>query len=178
MVAQLCSGGLCNGRLPQQWQTTSIVVECLGNGRCPSPTELDCPGFSCAHAQKPGVFGIANLFVPLCYPKRCLPGISWARSLSKSHSVSSSALSSLRLLVQQGTQTSVLCAERCGALLHYSAGRRLHQPKPLPGILRLFYTWEFPRSVGNKDPSGNAALTHPLRIHRELQSWVVLTVPS
>ena len=41
-------------------------------------------------------------------------------------------------------------------------GCRLHQPKPLPGVPCIFYTWEFPRSVGNKDPSGNAALTHPL----------------
>ena len=46
------------------------------------------------------------------------------------------------------------------------------------GAPRLFYTWKFPHSVGNKDPSGNAALTHPPRVHRELQSWVVLTAPS
>ena len=41
-------------------------------------------------------------------------------------------------------------------------GCQLHQPKPLAGIPRLFYTWEFPCFVGNKDPSGNAVLTHPL----------------
>ncbi|KAL0596752.1 Histone demethylase UTY, partial [Plecturocebus cupreus] len=39
---------LSNGGLPQQLQTTSIVVDCLRNGRRPSPTELDRPGFSCA----------------------------------------------------------------------------------------------------------------------------------
>ena len=39
------------------------------------------------------------------------------------------------------------------------------------GIPCLFYTWEFPRSVDSKDPFGNAALTHPPRVHRELQSW-------
>ena len=46
------------------------------------------------------------------------------------------------------------------------------------GIPCLSYTWELPRSVGNKDPSGNAALTHRLRIQCGLQSWVVLTAPS
>ena len=45
------------------------------------------------------------------------------------------------------------------------AGRRhpgcwLLQAVPLPGVPRLLYTWEVPRSVGNKDQSGNAALTH------------------
>ena len=57
-------------------------------------------------------------------------------------------------------------------------GCRLRQADLLPGVPCLFYTWEFPRSVGNKDQSGNAALTHHLRIQCELQSWVVLTVPS
>ena len=51
----------------------------------------------------------------------------------------------------------------CGVLCR--AGRRhpgcwLHQPKSLPGVPRLLYTWGFPHSVGNKDQSGNAALTH------------------
>ena len=49
----------------------------------------------------------------------------------------------------------------CGSLCSATVLQR-GQPKPLPGVPRLFYTWEFPRSVGNKDPSGNAALTHPL----------------
>ena len=55
MVARLCSGGLSvmvsclsNGRLCQQWQSTSIGVACLSSGGRPSPTELHCPGFSCA----------------------------------------------------------------------------------------------------------------------------------
>ena len=51
----------------------------------------------------------------------------------------------------------------CGALCRASRrhpGCRLHQPKPLPGVPYLLYTWEFPCSVGNKDQSGNAALTH------------------
>ena len=57
--------------------------------------------------------------------------------------------------VQQGTRTSTPCGE-CwvGPAATTLAG------VPLPGVPRLLYTWEFPRSVGNKDQSGNAALTH------------------
>ena len=43
---------------------------------------------------------------------------------------------------------------------HHHPGCRLRQVVCLPGIPRLCYTWEFPHSVGNKDQSGNAALTH------------------
>ena len=42
------AGCLGNGRLRQQWQSTSVGVESLGNGGCPSHTELHHPGFSCA----------------------------------------------------------------------------------------------------------------------------------
>ena len=44
MAGCLGNGGLPgNGKLPQQWQTTSIGVECLGNGGRPYPTELGHP---------------------------------------------------------------------------------------------------------------------------------------
>ena len=39
-------------------------------------------------------------------------------------------------------------------------GCRLRQAEALPGVQLLPYTWESPRSVGNKDQSGNAAPTH------------------
>ena len=39
-------------------------------------------------------------------------------------------------------------------------GCRLRQGDLLPGVPCLPYTWEFPRSVGNKDQSGNATPTH------------------
>ena len=39
-------------------------------------------------------------------------------------------------------------------------GCRLCQAVPLPGVPRLLYTWEFFHSVGHKDQSGNAAVTH------------------
>ena len=81
------AGCLGNGRLRQQWACTSVGAVCLGNGGRPSSTDLWPLGPS-----PPGAFGIAVLFVPLRYPKRCVPGISWPGSLSKSRSVSSSAL--------------------------------------------------------------------------------------
>ena len=52
-----------------------------------------------------------------------------------------------------------LCGALCRACRCHP-GCWLHQPKPLPGVPLLLYIWEFPCSVGNKDQSGNAALTH------------------
>ena len=148
-------GCLSNGRLHQQWAYTSVGADCLNNGGRPFPMEL--------HFKKtssPGAFGITVLFVALRYPKRCVPGISWAGSLSKSCSVSSSALSGLSFLVQQGTCNSALLY---GALWSASALRCGLQSHRLLATLAktsawcpcLSYTWEFPRSVGNKDLSGN-----------------------
>ena len=94
----------------------------LPHGAAPSWVQL-CP----QGTSPPGAFGIFVLFVPLCYLKCCFPGISWAGSLSKSRSVSSSALSSLRLPVQQGTWTNALCVEHYVAPLRYSAGHRPHR---------------------------------------------------
>ena len=42
---------LGNGRLRQQWECTSVGVDILSNGEHPSPTELHCPGFSCARSE-------------------------------------------------------------------------------------------------------------------------------
>ena len=59
------AGCLGNGRLHQQWQTTSIGVECLGNGRRPSPSELGHPGFSygCHETLNPKHFQLLFVFV-------------------------------------------------------------------------------------------------------------------
>ena len=117
-------GCLGSGRLRQQWACTSVEADCLSNGRRPSPTEL--------HFKKtssPGAFGIAVLFVALHYPKHCVPGVSWAGSLSKSRSVSSSALSGISFPVQQGTRNSALLY---GALWCTSALRRGPQLPRLP----------------------------------------------
>ena len=44
-------GCLGSGRLCQQWECTSVGAECLGSGGRPSPTKLQCPGFSCARSE-------------------------------------------------------------------------------------------------------------------------------
>ena len=171
-------GCLGNGRLRQPWACTSVGVDCLGNGRRPSPTELHF-----MKTSSPVVFGIAVLFVALRYPNSVFlgfPGLAHCPSPVQSQ-VQPSQVSVCRF--NRAPIIVRFCMERCGAPLRSGVawsrtGCQLHQPRPLPGVPRLFYTWEFPCSVGNKDPSGNAALTHPLRIHRELESWVVLTVPS
>ena len=45
------AGCLGNGRLPQQWECTSVGVECLGNGGLSSPIKLHRPGFRCARSE-------------------------------------------------------------------------------------------------------------------------------
>ena len=177
------AGCLSNGRLRQQWECTSVGAGCLGNGKLLSPTELHVLGSAVPPVNSPpGAFGITVLFVPLPWPKRRFPGISRPGSLSKSRSIRwicQSALSCLRLLVQQGTRTSALCTERCGALLRCSASRRLHlllaELRWCPASLLYLGISPF---CGQQDPSGNTALTHPPCVHRELQSWAVLTAPS
>ena len=98
------TGCLGNSWLRQQWACISVGAACLGNGGRPSPTE-------CLGPPARGSFEIAVLFVPLGYPRRSVPTIPWAGPLSKSRSVSSPALSSLRLPVQQGTRTSAPCGK-------------------------------------------------------------------
>ena len=170
-------GCLGNGRLHQQWVCTSVGAVCLGNGRRPSPTELRPQG-----TPPRGAFGITVLFVPLSYRKHCDPGISWAGSLSKSRSVSSSALPSLRLPAQQGTRTSALCADCCVALPQ--RGLPPHRPPAAPAKTSAWrpasplYLGISPfcgqqRSVWKWGPDSPL-----LRIDGELQSWVVLTAPS
>ena len=56
---------LSKGGLPQQQQTTSVVVDCLSNGGCPSPTELDHPRFSCACCEPLNPEHFQLLFVPV-----------------------------------------------------------------------------------------------------------------
>ena len=102
------SVGVCclgNGRLRQQWACISVGAGCFGNGGRLSPTEhlRDC---------LTGSVWNHRFVCPTVLPKHCVPAIPLAGPLSKSHSVSSSALSSLRLPVQQGTWTSTPCGKR------------------------------------------------------------------
>ena len=171
------AGCLGNGRLRQQWACTSVGAVCLGNGGHLSPTELWPQG-----TPPQGAFGIAVLFVPLHYPKRCHPGISWAGSLSKSRSVSSLALPSLRLPAEQGTRTNALCAERCVA--PPQCGLPPHRPPAAPAKTSAWHP-ESPLYLGISPFCGQQRSvwkcgpdSPPPRIDCELQSWVVLTVPS
>ena len=168
-------GCLGNGRLHQQWACTSVGADCLGNGRRPSPMEL--------HFKKtssPGVFGILFCLSHCATPN----ALSWAGSLFKSCSVSSSALSGLRLPVQQGTRNSALL---CGPLWSGSAlwcRPQLHRLLATPVKISVWcpafvlYLGISPfcgqqRSVWKCVPDSPSP-----RIQREPQSWVVLTAPS
>ena len=148
----------------------------LPHGAAPSWVKL-CP----QGTSPPGAFGIAVLFVPLRWPKCRFPGISWPGSLSKSRSirwVCQSALSRLKLLVQQGTQTHALCAERCGAPLLCSTSHQLHQQKPLHWHPMSLLYLGISLFCGQQRSIWKCGPDSPSVVHRELQSWVVLTAPS
>ena len=163
----LGTGCLGNGWLRQQWACISVGAGCIGNGGRPSPTERLGP-------SAPGAFEIAVLFIPLGYLKRSVPAIPWAGPLSKSRSVSSPALSSLRLPVQQGTWRSAPCGERWVGPAAATPAAGL----PLPAACVCFILGNFPPLWATKiSLEMQLRLTSP-RIQRELQSWVVLTAPS
>ena len=166
-------GCVSNGRLHQQWECTSVGAECLGNDGRLSPKELHRPGFSCACTRS--VWNRCYLLSHCATPNAVSlesPGLAHCPSSVQSQ-VQPSQVSDSWFNRAPGPVRFVWSTVECRCATVLTAGCtscRLHQPKPLPGILHLFYTWEFPRSVGNKDPSGNAALNHPPRVHRELQS--------
>ena len=164
-------GCLGNGRLRQQWACISVGAGCLGNGGRPSPTEH-------LRLSAWGAFGITILSVPLGYPKRSVPAISWAGPLSKSRSVSSPALSCLRLLVQQGTRTSAPCGERWVGLAAATPAAGFARQSYCLASRVSFMLGNFPVLWTTKiSLEMQLQLTSP-RIQRELQSWVVLTAPS
>ena len=140
------------------------------------------PAGSCALREPPNS---ERLESPFCLSHCATPNaLPWAGSLFKSRSVSSSALSGLRLPVQQGTWNSALL---CGTLWSASAlghGPQPHQllatPFKISGWRPMFvlYLGISPfcgqqRSVWKCVPDSPSP-----RIQREPQSWVVLTAPS
>ena len=169
------AGCLSNSRLCHQWECTSVEADCLSNGGRPSPTELPHHGFSCARSE---TLHLEHLESPFCL-SHCAtlnaislesPGLAHCPSPIQSDRYANlpSQVSDCRFNRAPGPVCFVRSAvePRCATAPAASfTGCQLHQPKPLPGVPRLFYTWEFSRSVGNKDPSGNAALTHPPRVH-------------
>ena len=160
-------GCLGNGWLHQQWACTSVGVVCLGNGKHLSPTELHCPGFSCAHSE---TLHPEHLELPFCFSHCPGPNTVSLESPSLVHCPSPAQSDGYANLP---SQVSDCWFNRAPGPVHFVWSAVEHHCAAAPaagftsqnrfaGVPRLFYTWEFPRSVGNKDPSGNAALTHPL----------------
>ena len=146
------TGCLGNGWLHQQWACISVEVGCLLSGGRPSPTERLGP--SARNSLKSRF--CSSHWVPrtLC---PCNP-LGWP-TVQVSFSLKSSPLKS-----QVAGSTGHPDKRALWGLLGRAGRRRpgcqLRQADLLPGVLCLFYTWEFPSSVGNKDQSGNAAPTH------------------
>ena len=159
-------GCLGNSWLRQQWACISVGAGCLGSGERPSPTEH--LGTSARDSLK-SRFCSSQTICP-CNP------LGWP-TVQVSFSLKSSPLKS-QVASSTGHPDKRALWGLLGRAGRRRPGCRLPQADLLPGVPCLFYTRELPRSVGNKDQTGNAAPTHRLRIQRELQSWVVLTAPS
>ena len=164
------TGCLGNGWLRQQWACISVGAGCLGNGGRPSPTEHLRP--SARDSLKSRFCSSHWVSQPIC---PCNP-LVWP-TVQVSFCLKSSPLK-FQVAGSTGHPDKRALWGLLGRASRCCPSCQLHQADLLPGVLCLFYTWEFPRSVGNKDQSVNAALTHCLRIQRKLQSWVVLTAPS
>ena len=150
------TGCLGNGWLRQQWACISIGAGCLSSGGHLSPTEL--LRLSARDSLKSRFCSSHRVSQTIC---PCNP-LGWP-TVQVSFSLKSSPLKS-----QVAGSTGHPEKHALWGLLG-RAGRRhpvcqLRQADLLPGVPCLFYTWEFPLSVGNKDQSVNAALTHRLRI--------------
>ena len=176
-VASAMAGCVSNGSV------ASVGADCLSNGGRPPLTELHCPGFSCDRSE---TLYPECLESPFCLSHCAGPKAVSLKSPVLTHCPSPvqsdgyanlpSQVSDCRLNRAPGPVRFVRSAvEHCCAVALAAGCTSQHR---CAGVPRLFYTWEFPRSVGNKDPSGNAALTHSPCVHQELQSWVVLTTPS
>ena len=128
------------------------------------------PARSCTLRLPPNSERLESCFVcRTVLPLTVFPGLAHCSSPVQSQ-VQPSQVSVCRF--NRAPVTVRFCMERCGAPLRSGVGQsrtgcRLHQPRPLPGVPCLFYTWEFPRSVGNSDPSRNVSPTHPLRTSSE-----------
>ena len=164
------TGCLGIGWLRQQWACISVGAGCLRSGGRPSPTERLGP--SARDSLKSRFCSSHWVSQTIC---SCNP-LGWP-TVQVSLSLKSSPLKS-QVAGSTGHPDKRTLWGLLGRAGRRRPGCRLRQADLLPGVPSLFYTWEFPRSVGNKDQSGNAAQTHRLRIQRKRQSWVVLTAPS
>ena len=140
---------LSNGKLHQQWACISVGMGCLGNGGCPSPTE---------HLRPSARDSLKSRFCSSHWVFQSLqsPGLAYRPSLVQSQ-VQPSQVSGCRFNRAPGQARPV-----------GSAGWGRPSPPPLPTSLGRGTAWRpasplylgVSRSVGNKDQSGNAALTH------------------
>ena len=150
------TGCLSNSRLRQQWACISVGVGCLGSGGRPFPTERLGP--SARDSLKSRFCSSHRVSQTICL---CNP-LGWP-TVQVSFSLKSSPLKS-QVAGSTGHPDKCALWGLLGRAGRRCPGCRLRQADLLPGIPCFFYTWEFPRSVGNKDQSGNAAPTHRLRI--------------
>ena len=146
------TGCLGKGWLRQQWACISVGAGCLGSGGRPSPTEYLGPS---ARDSLKSRF-CSSHWVPQtlcsCNPLGC-------PTVQVSFSLMSSPLKS-QVSSSRGHPDKRALWGLLGRAGRRRLSCRLCPADLLPGVPCLFYTWEFPRSVGNKDQSGNAALTH------------------
>ena len=143
---------LSNGRLRQQWACISVGAGCLRSGGRPSPTERLGP--SARDSLKSRFFSSHWVSQTIC---PCNP-LDWL-TVQVSFSLKSSPLKS-QVAGSTGHPDKRALWGLLGRASHRRPGCQLCQADLLPGVPCLFYTWEFPHSVGNKDQSGNAAPTH------------------
>ena len=146
------AGCLGNGKLHQQWACITVGAGCLSNGGRPSPTECLRP--SAQDHLKSWFCSSHWVSQTLCPCNR----LGWP-SVQVSFSLKSSPLES-QVAGSMGHPEKRALWGVLGRAGCRHPGCQLRQAEVLPGVPRLLYTWEFPRSVGNKDQSGNAALTH------------------
>ena len=146
------TGCLGNGWLHQQWACISVGAGCLRSGGCPSPTERLRPS---AWDSLKSRFCSSHWVPQMICP--CNP-LGWP-TVQVSFSLKSSSLKS-QVAGSAGHPDKRALWGLLGRAGCRRPGCRLHQADLLPGVPCLFYTWEFPRSLGNKDQSGNAAPTH------------------
>ena len=132
------AGCLSNGRLHQQWACTSVGVVCLVNGGRP-------PLWSCGLRES---LHREHLESPFCLSHCAMPNAVTLESPWLAH-----CPSPIQSQVQPSQVSGCQPNRAPGRVLfvgstverHHSAGRRhigrrLRQPKPLPGFPRLLYT--------------------------------------
>ena len=135
-VASATAGYISNGPVPQWGLIASVMADAPPPRSCalrkpPHWERLESP-FCLSHYATPNAVSLG------------FPGLVHCPSPIQSQ-VQPSQVSVC--LFNRAPVTVRFCMERCGAPLRSRC--QLRQRRPLPGVRHLFYTWGFPRSVGN-----------------------------